>query len=188
MKSKETGTRSGKEKLTGAAARVGMAVVLAGGAASLAGCEIHVGFGDEKGASAAPTPGLTTAPKTGSPAASGLGERPVMLTFDDRVIKPVLAPSGSEYIKVYNGPGFTPYDQGTAGSFKDGDKVGAECKVLNSRRITTDTDLGESAYSSGSWVRIDSPIPGKDMYATMTYVENPDALLAQLPKCPLMVE
>jgi hypothetical protein len=96
------------------------------------------------------------------------------LVFDD-------LHGGSSIIQVYPGVTEAAADKGSNGTFHDGDKVPAECRT-EGRTVHSDPSVGEEDRTSSVWIRIQGT-PGLTQYATAVYVENPAALLSQLPEC-----
>jgi hypothetical protein len=92
---------------------------------------------------------------------------------------------GSSVIKVYPGVTESTRDTEHNGTYYDGNKVFAECKVTEGGRMMhsdTSPSVHEKDRSSDDWIRIQGT-PGEIQYATAVYAENPDQLLAQLPEC-----
>ena len=111
-----------------------------------------------------------------TPTVTGNGERSPMLVFDD-------LGGGSPLIKVYRGPGEDDADRESTGAYRDGEAVNAICKRVG-RAVESDVSVGEAYRIADEWVQIESSAPDVPQFATATYVENPDALLAQLDYCP----
>jgi hypothetical protein len=142
-----------------------LSAVLLTGSLAIAGC------GSDKAKSNPNTAQSLTPAKTqtGSSAAKG-----VELVFDD-------LNGGSSIIRVYPGVTKSKTDMLANGTYNDGDTVPAECKT-EGRSVHSDPSVGETNRTSSEWIRIHGT-PGETQYATAVYVENPQAVLKQLPDC-----
>lgn len=148
---------------------VGLSAIALAGGLVLAGCG---GGGDSAESSTVARTSAATETQPSRVTASS-NELPT-LVFDD-------LHGGSSFIKVYPGVTGSAADTRSNGTFKDGDEVSAECKA-EGRAVRSDTSVGEEVRTSDDWIRIHGS-QGVTQYATAVYVENPAALLRQLPDC-----
>jgi hypothetical protein len=88
---------------------------------------------------------------------------------------------GSEVIMVYPGVSDAPPDTEYNGTFKDGDKVEAECWI-NGRIVRSHPELGEDERSSDIWVRFLGST-GTEHFATAVYIKSPEDLVSSIPEC-----
>jgi hypothetical protein len=88
---------------------------------------------------------------------------------------------GPSTVMVYPGVTEVSADTHENGTFPDGSKVPAEC-ATDGRDVHSVTSLGEEPRSSDQWILIDGT-PGETQYASAVYIEHPDTLLNQLPRC-----
>ncbi|SRR6266498_3741254 len=144
----------------------GAAIVTAGGLA-ISGCTTS---NERAGATNSRAP----AESTQSSPTSTTEPLDVQLVFDD-------LDGGSPIIQVYPGVSDSVADKLATGTYRDGQTVYAECKTKG-RKVSSHPELGEAPRTSDDWIRFHS-IPDIGPYATAVYVENPEALLAQLPDC-----
>lgn len=139
----------------------GLSFIVLTGSLAVAGCSR--GEGNEATPSS-----LRSAPSSTSARPNGLP----MIVFDD-------LHGGSPYIQVYPGVTDTAADKQPNGVYNDGDTAQAECKT-EGRAVHSDPSVGEEDRTSNDWVKLQgSPA----QYATAVYIENPAALLNELPDC-----
>jgi hypothetical protein len=85
----------------------------------------------------------------------------------------------SQVVQVYTGPGTSQADRQPNGTYLDGQKAPADCKIIGRSVTSVPPELHRQ---SNNWIKIEGPA-GAAEYATAVYVQDPAAVLAALPTC-----
>ncbi len=140
-----------------------------------------LGFAAFVGCTATDSPEPTTVTvETTQSTATVPGTVGILFTFDSIGSNP--AKGGSNVIQVYTGPYSTAKDKQPVGTYMSGQSATADCSVSDGRELSSDPGADEEPRTYTAWLHIVSP----EAWATVVYVDNPDAVLAKLDDCDLL--